>query len=288
MTEADTVVGCMHKLRQPWQVHGEIHDVPAMHNHYVDEAYRRGPGLQLMIKSLANDYGVLAPGCEPKVGDIYRKLRRYTEIQGTWFRTVRRPIHTMIKFGLEKWWPQPMRTRSIQLPTTQGPFQFTTAPDAELLQGLVESYSVHAAVFDVKQHYTPDGLTWRFFSPVGPQHVLVHHRAANGMLNFLIVSIGQHRGVTLARIVEGAFTPEAFPGLHEAAQTVLRMNHVDVVATFTADPVLKNSLETLGLKAIPAPPQTFVYFASPVELTRVRLNGAAGDFGLDAIPRTWP
>ncbi|NBV41444.1 hypothetical protein EBR96_01565 [bacterium] len=285
-TESDSVVGCMHKLRQPWFIHGEIHDVPAMHNHFVEAEYRHGTGLQLMLKSLTHEYGVIAPGCEDKVGEIYRKLRRYTQISGAWYRKVLRPMSTAIHYGIEKWRSQPAIVTDIGFPSSSpNETRFLSRPDDELIHRLIDSYEARTTGFHVKQWYTPAFIKWRFFCENGPRHALVVRDGQDGHLDFAIVSIGRHRGVRLARIVEAVFAPPGFPELYRSIRALLSQNRVDIMTIFTVDPIFQAALNAQGLAPMADPPQTFVYFSEPVVLGSLRLNGASGDFGLDAIPR---
>lgn len=283
---SDDIIGCIHKLRQPWLVHGEKLDIPATHNFYVLEAYR-GCGAQLQFEAFKAEAGIFVPGCNEKMGSVYRKFKnRYQEIEACWYRKPLKPISGFAKYIKNKYLPKAIAQFKLVVPLAYQDVKYSTGPDPLLLEQLLNTYNTYTQDFAIKQYYDAVWFNWRFFHPAGPRHILVYRANAQGLTDFMVVSVGQHCGLRVARIIEAAFRPESFPLLHQAVLHLLRLNQVDMLAIFSADPHLNASLQNIGYYPIKKHPLTFVYYHNKQHASKsYRINAAAGDFGLDAIRR---
>ena len=128
-------------------------------------------------------------------------------------------------------------------------------------------------------------MKWRFFHKIGPKHILIFRQNDQGFSDFFIVSIGQHQGLFIGRIIETSYSSSSFAYLYRAFLHLLKVNHVDMISIFSADPNLNSDLQKLGYKPLEDPPLTFIYYNKQEDISCYRIAAAAGDFGFETISR---
>jgi hypothetical protein len=130
--------------------------------------------------------------------------------------------------------------------------------------------------------WTPDLVSWRFFHPIGPKHLVVADRAGDFLA---LVSLGRHRGARVARIVELRTTRvDSCRAGFRSLKAALRLLGGDVLLGFCADSGTIAILSEAGLRPQPGSADTWLYIrrrAPPVGNSS--FSGAAGDFGFDAM-----
>ncbi|MDR1998013.1 MAG: hypothetical protein LBQ83_06790 [Candidatus Margulisbacteria bacterium] len=260
--QEQTVVGALHKMRLPWLIDGQKTTVSAIHNLLVDPQYRQGSGLLLITASFQNESQVLCPGVLPPLSEAYKMLR-CQEIDALWFRKIIAPVgavaEKICKLPLP---PREKRKTSARLIDTPGTAQIETMA-AKLNQGAGNHILWDAEIFQ-----------WRFLQ--GPRHIFLVEDADN----FLILSVGRRKGLTVARIIDGRVENEHSP-LWTDALIAARSRGAAVLLAYSAETRLKKYLtaHTKPLKKHP-----LVFFQHRDRRAReMSFNGSAGDFGFEGL-----
>ncbi|GBR76458.1 hypothetical protein NO2_1000 [Candidatus Termititenax persephonae] len=241
------VIGVLHKLRLPWLIDGQKVIVNSMHNLLVDKDYRQGGGLMLITAALKGETNVFCPGVLPPLSNAYKMLR-YQEIDVLWLRQLI--------------WPLGSKTSAAQK---------LDRPDTAQIAAMVKTLNTSSG-----NHVLWDAeiFNWRFLR--GPKHLFLWADAAN----FLILSVGQRKGLTVARIIDGHVEDKNSTLWRDALNTARSLGAV-VLLGYTAD---KNLREYFLTKIKPRTRHPLVFFYHRDQKKReMNFNAAAGDFGLESL-----
>ncbi|MDR1113656.1 MAG: hypothetical protein LBL50_01020 [Candidatus Margulisbacteria bacterium] len=255
------VIGVMHKMCLPWVIDEQKVLVSSIHNLLVDKDYRRGSGLMLITAALKDAAHAFCPGVWPPLSDAYKMLR-CQEIDALWFRKIISPVGAVVQkiFKLAL----PPRKKNIRA-------QILTEPSAVQIAAMVKTLNVKSGghvLWDVKI------FNWRFLQ--GPKHVFLWEDAAN----FLILSAGQRKGLTVARIIDGHIENEN-SSLWRDTLSAARSLRAVVLLGYTADRNLQKYFLT---KIKPNAKHPLVFFYHKDKKKReMNFNAAAGDFGLESF-----
>ncbi len=275
------VVGCFHKLRLPWMVHGARTIVASPHNLFVLPRYRTGTGFGLISECFRGENHLLLLGAGPSVQPIYARLGA-RPLEALWYRTVVNPVPAVAAIN---WGCQRLADHALALACRWAGRQsirslrFDTAVDdalaAEVAQQLIGRRDAGAYV-----SWSADAERWRFFS--GPRHILV--RVGTNAL--ALVSIGIHRSLCVARTVEWVSQDKASAlALSLGARALLSVLGVNLWLAMTSDRTTAAQWRKTGFWRVPSPPVALelhrprsASFGEPI------FYGGGGDSGFEALP----
>ncbi|MDR1323906.1 MAG: hypothetical protein LBK68_05660 [Candidatus Margulisbacteria bacterium] len=241
------VVGVMHKMCLPWLIAGQKIIASSIHNLLVAKDYRQGSGLMLIAAALKDTAHAFCPGVWPPLSDAYKMLR-CQEIDALWFRKII--------------WPLGRKTTTARK---------LDRPDSAQIAAMVKTLNAKSGGHVL---WDAEIFNWRFLQ--GPKHIFLWEDAAN----FLILSIGQRKGLTVARIIDGHIENEnstLWPDALNAARSL----RAAVLLGYTAD---KNLQKYFLTKIKPSVKHPLVFFYHKDKKAReMNFNAAAGDFGLESF-----
>jgi len=295
-TGEQEVVGCIHKMKLPWNVHGSTQMVPAIHNLMVAAEHRSGLGVMLIIASFKDAQHALIPSTDGRLAAAYQKLG-CQKIKTAWFRKVLRPIHGCLQMGLHKILNQTATAKhfSSSEGDIQGEFgletRFTSKPSTLFLEQIASALNKPAECEEEDQNdkatpvWTADLVHWRFFHSLGPKHLFVYKTAGENFADFAILSLGPRRGLNVARVIAArANSQNGFIDVIKAASKISKRFGAHVLLTFCADPELIPIFRQSGWSEVSEPASTFIYHKKKKELfSSCAFMGSAGDFGFEAI-----
>ncbi|MDR2430948.1 MAG: hypothetical protein LBD99_01650 [Candidatus Margulisbacteria bacterium] len=247
LIEQERVIGTMHKMRLPWLIDGQKVTVSSIHNLLVDRDYRRGSGLMLITASLRDETNVLCPGVLPPLSKAYQMLH-CQKINALWFRKII--------------WPLGAKTTIAQRLEL-----LDSAQIAAMIKTLNNKSGCHPL-------WDAEIFNWRFLQ--GPKHIFLWADSAN----FLILSAGRRKGLTVARIIDGHIEDKNSPLWQDALNTARALGAV-VLLGYTAD---ENLREYFLAKTKPRAKHPLVFFYHKDKKIRaMNFNASAGDFGLESF-----
>jgi hypothetical protein len=281
------MVGAFHSMALLWDLAGDITTIPAAHNLYVKDEYRQGIGLYLVLAMMRRENHVFCPSQVPPLADTYRKLK-WQEVPVHWYRRVLTPAATALRLLRNRTFgPRHDTVTAADLApepvTVRGGITVTHYPDDDAIEHIAAVLNRRLAQFRQKPHWTPAMVRWRFFHPLGPQHLLFH----NGGEEFLILSLGQRHGITTSRIMEGSATsPDNLVPLVRQAERFLARNKVHVLLAVSGDAHINQALTAAGWRPEKRHSRkTFFYHRDRNAMfDGYAFNASAGDFGFEAIP----
>jgi len=289
VTDAEEVVGCVHKLRLPWLVGRETIDVAAVHNWMVLPAHRGGTGLRLFLAALAPERHAFVPGSGPASAAIHDKLRGQ-EAPVAWYRW---PLLAWnleaVRAGLRGLWSgqRARRRRAEETATRLSPLAarsglgLTASPDPDDVARIAGTLA-RSPTEGARPRWSPETTAWRFFAPEGPRHLAL---GTPGWDEVALLSLGWRHRLLVGRIVElRARSPEGVRDLVAASGRILAGAGAQLMMHMTADVEARSWLAQVGHVAVAAPPRAFFHNRKHQEaLDRFSFSGGAGDVGLEAF-----
>ncbi|MCK4774938.1 MAG: GNAT family N-acetyltransferase [Candidatus Krumholzibacteria bacterium] len=287
VTDNERVVGCIHKMRLPWRVAGERVDVPAVHNLMVDPKYRKGLGFMLTMASFGSERHALIPAVDGPLADAYDKLG-LQPIRVEWYRRVLKPLSGALQLTSRKLLGRGGGPRWFEADDTESRCSdgcsVRVAPPKELIEQVSAlTHQTHRG--QTSPEWSVELVSWRFFHPEGPRHLLVYLTEADELSDFLILSLGPRRGVNVGRIVAASVRGASqLETLLRAGIRTLKNHGCVVLLTYCADPGLNEMFTRLGWNGMARTPRSFFYHQTKsARFESYALMGAAGDFGFEAF-----
>ncbi len=291
--EDDDVIACIHKMRIPWRINGEVTQVPALHNLMADVEHRSGIGLMLILSSFTGDEHALIPGVTPPVSDIYEKLK-CQRADSAWYRKMLRPVGG----GLATGWRMvsghgatPRRFESAcreRLVFRDAACRCTLCPEKELSQRVVAAMNRLGEGVEAAPVWDEDLFQWRFFHPFGPRHLLIYLDDDRGEeVDFIILSLGPRKGLNVARIIDmRASCQQRMRILIDAARRAAIKSGGHAILIFNANRHINGWLKQLGWKGdAKTEAKTFIFHGRKKRIFQtISFCASAGDFGFEAIP----
>lgn len=286
INDSGQVIGSIHKMNIPWQLNNETVIVPAIHNLLVEEKYRTGNGLFLITASLKGAENIFIPGVNPPLSDAYKMLRSQ-ELHIKQYRRILRPLAGSYRYLRAKLLNNTGRKIlfSSSFSNQQGSINYTFNPDQTILEQAVSSLQNNAVNYQQKLSWNSELLRWRFFDPQGPKHLMIYNDDQQ-TLDFLIVSIGQRKGLTVARLIESAVTDEqTFKDLYRQLSSLLTQLKVDLLFAYSIENTNEHYYKSVGLSPLENQKTTSFIYHKDKELNfdKLSLSVAAGDYGLESI-----
>jgi hypothetical protein len=285
----ETIVGCIHKMRLVWQSSSALVEVPALHNWMVDAQFRTGVGLLLLNKAMRSDAHAFISSAAGELATIYRKLK-CQEIQACWYRRILLPMQAVVRYSLNRFAGAQANLDIInKLQSLTGTSQFssvrvTTAPIASELEQMVAALATDSAL-SCRPYWTAESFRWRFFHPQGPWHICLCFPGTGRIEAFVIIAVGVHKGLPVARLVEACFDlPERVKHMLKLTCILLKKLGVPLFLIYTAHPQINVWLQQAGWSPRPeAQPSFFYHTPGKPAFAGVAFNASAADFGFEAM-----
>ena len=232
------VVGCIHKMRLPWLIRGELSYVPTLHNLIIKPKYRTGAGLWLLKKALyGEDHGVV-PGVRQPFSEVFRQMK-CQPVPSKWFQLPLRYVRGGIALGLHKltYGAFTQRRYFENRDATISGCRLTTSPSTDDLERVAATLNASSG----RDHVMWDSrlVRWRFFDESGPRHAFIE--MSDDPAAHAVVSLGPRSGLIVARIIliSDAWITHGESGLrricdllgHTPAHAVLAMTVLEDFAT---------------------------------------------------------
>ncbi len=267
----EAIVGAIHRMQLPLTGPDGALSLAVLHNHFVADDIRSGPGVLLLRRAVKDvDIG-FAPGVQAPLDGIYRRLG-FAEQPGWWLVRPLRPFLAAWQAARARLGGGgSLRVDLARLAACAAPLRVTGEPDTGELTRVAEAMRV-AAPGEARVDWTPALLRWRYFDPNGPRHLLVSDSTGSAMA---VVALGRRRGVATARVLE-LFDADArfVRRLHR----LLRRAGAAVGLSFTADPAVADLLKGAGWRV--RGNGTFSFRGGPVPLA---VSPGATDVGFEAF-----
>ena len=275
------IVGCIHRLRLPWQVNGQVTSIPSLHNLMIAEPFRGGAGFFMLMRAVKAESHALVPGVTGNLAQAYVRMG-YQRLETRWYRRIIRMdlavaqqlLHRLGRGELDRRAGEPIDGSSYQLSATAHP---DAAAAGEIAAALHANAGVGSSVAHVD--WSAPLVQWRFFAPRGPRHVFARDLVDG---SFAVVSVGPRRGLTVARIL--AWSPRVLSSAFLGRLGRLAAGHgASVMLAYDARPDDAPTLAAGGWRPMHSAPMSFLYARDKRPLT-VDLDGGATDLGLEALP----
>lgn len=270
------IVGFCHKFILPGHFQGRDLTIAVMQNINIDKAHRGATGILLTQKIGENQDLVIVPG----VGGDYRNVHLWLQAHETpsfWFRRILSPISVAkrliaIKAGY------PARPVAIPVSMESDGLAATARPTPQQIARLTDIICRQSNEnSEVQLAWTPELVSWRYFSEIGPKHYLVESKTSGSIG---VVSIGVRKGFKTARIVELHIeNDERF--LKQFAR-LLRATGAELGLAFTTYPAIRDRLVNAGWPMRKDPPASFTN-GNPGLKSLLKPSAAATDVGFEAI-----
>jgi hypothetical protein len=275
------IVGCIHRLRLPWQIEGRVAIIPSLHNLMIAEAFRGGAGFFMLTRAVKGESHALIPGVTGPLAQAYARMG-YQRLDTRWYRRVVRTDRAVAQTLLHRLGrSRSGRLRSERIARSTSGLVVTASPDdvtvAEVAAALNENAGSGIGVAHVD--WSAELVQWRFFAPRGPRHVLARDLVDGA---FAIVSVGPRHGVTVARIL--AWSPIVLSSgfLARLGRMAVGLG-ASVLLAYDARPNGAETLSIAGLQPMRSPPMSFLYSRDKRPLT-IDLDGGGTDLGFEALP----
>ena len=287
--ETGEVVGCVHKMYQKWNCDGQSVTLPAIHNLAVRDDYRTGLGSLLLLSSLHGEELAFIPGVAQDQTAIYERLK-FHRLPARWYRTPVRPIQGAFRL-LQANWKKDFVRPAVNLERVAGWFNQNsdrrllseTFPSDTTLREMIETLALIPNTPNPFPLWDLSGFRWRFFHPKGPRHLLITYRSRTG-LQFIILSLGPHRGAVVTRVISiHTQDIESTTLLLQAARTVAKKVG-DFLLSYCADTRKEEFLREAGWRTSGRQPSSYLFSKRKLSIgPNWQVGGESGDFGFEAI-----
>ena len=123
------IVGCIHRLRLPWQIEGRVAVIPSLHNLMIAEAFRGGAGFFLLTRAVKGESHALIPGVTGPLAQAYVRMG-YQRLDTRWYRRVVRTDRAVAQTLLHRLGrSRPGHLRSERITGSTSGLVVTASPD---------------------------------------------------------------------------------------------------------------------------------------------------------------
>lgn len=274
VTESGEIAGCHWKTRLPWRFLGERAVIPSLHDLAILPEYRQGQGLPLVLAALAGEQRAALLGLSPTSEAIYQRMR-CPEVPMQRFEKVLSYVRTSLgMMGLAR----PRRSETLILRNEAISLQASANPGDTMLRDALAIPSAGPCGLD----WSMDSFRWRFFHPLGPQHVLVLQGPESAPTARAIFSYGLRRGAVMARLVDVAVAePGGLSEILSAVECTLRRLGVAVATAATTSRAAHAWFFAHGWKTQQGVSARF-FLRSKEGMPEAEIWGGSYDYGYDA------
>jgi len=281
------IVGCIHGIYEKIDINGHIVSTNVLLNLIVLSAYRKGIGAELIFKVFNRKECAFVLGTSGKLGKAYKKLGM-RQVPTFNYRKIYRPIFGSIKFINYKLFGINFGAKSfvnIRIPSPNlKEIYLELCPKDELISKLVRLANLKS-IGVVAQHWETDFFKWRFFHSKGPKHLLIYLGQRNEPTDYVILSLGQVKGMHVLRVV--------FMVIKSSDALLKFMNFIDIFAKKTKADILiimhtSSELASyycdIGWETVKPRMATYIYLVDKKKsINETHFFSAAGDSGFEAI-----
>lgn len=270
--QGEAVVGCMHRMMLPLAGPEAPGLIGVLHNHFVTEAVRSGPGVLLLRRATKNVDAAFAPGVQAPLDEVYRRLG-FVQVPGWWLMRVLDPVGGAIRVARTRLTgDRPLRVDVERLRRRFSDLVITPAPDDAAIGLLCEA--MRGAGRDRPSvDWSPALVRWRYFHPQGPRHLLITPRDGGGIA---VIAPGVRRGLATARLME--LTDPADSAFTKRATAVMRAAGAALALCFTTTPGMAELLQQQGWRV-----RGNRTFSFRTDGPAPDLTAAASDVGFEAF-----
>jgi hypothetical protein len=169
----------------------------------------------------------------------------------------------------------PLRVDVGALQRRLGRDTITARPTASQLDGLCRAMRA-AAPGEASVDWTPELVSWRYFDPLGPRHLLITSGDTAAMA---VIALGVRRGMTVTRLLELHAADDAF--LRRVRQAAAAAGAALGLA-FTTDRGTAEALQKQGWRLRNNGTFSFRTGTAPL-----RIGAGATDVGLESFNTVW-
>jgi hypothetical protein len=286
----ERVVGCFHKMHLPWTWGGKTELVASPHNLVVDPRFRTGVGLGLITETFRGEKHQLLMGAGSSVDRIYERLGARA-LTSCWLRTLLNPLTAPAVAALHRAAPIAMDAVLARAHAVMGHVrvparwvEVRSSFDDEIASDATHMLLRHSGSA-AHVHWTPELVQWRFFSKIGPRHLLVCLGPSRDARAFAIVSLGVHHALALARTVEWHAESERWSLLLGiVVRALLSVLGANAWFAMTSDPARAASWRRLGFWDAREPPKIYeLHSPRTASFGATSFGGSAGDYGFEAM-----
>lgn len=271
------IVGAMHRMILP--LTGLQAGLPigaslaVLHNHFIADALRSGPGVLLLRRAVKDVDAGFAPGVQAPLDEVYRRLG-FVEHRASWLMKLLAPLAAAAQIARGKLTGRkPMRIALARLQARVPGISITAQPDEASIASLCRAMRAGPAA-GIAVDWTPALVRWRFFDPLGPRHLLLSSAGGDAMA---VVAFGVRRGLSVARPIELAgHIDEAFV---RRIERVMQAAGAAIGLAFATTDATVTVLSQRGWRVRDDGTHSFRTGASPIEL-----GPGATDVGFEAFP----
>ena len=201
--DGSELVGVIHKMRLPLGGENSGRMIACLHNHIVKTDARAGVGFMLLKKAQKHEFSVFAPGVSGKTKLLYKNLN-FSEIKTSWQVKPLAPLKLSWQILRSSLWSPKNANNSFPKPSVVSSNKGMTATlvpsEAQIdrISSFLNNDIDRGLSNTISVLWTCELVRWRFFSDIGPKHLLVHDQE---MSRFAVVSLGSKSGVRVARLI---------------------------------------------------------------------------------------
>jgi hypothetical protein len=273
--EQGAIVGSVHRMRLPCVTPSGAATLASLQNHVVSPRLRGGAGIMLLQKAVKGEQLTLSPGVSGRLGEAYRRLG-YDEVPSYWLMRVLQPFRAIaqrVARALGASQRLRLSDRSMRR-AGSGKVLATLTPSPEQLTRIASALVNQAR--DQPGAYVPwdaELVRWRYFSPLGPRHVLVEKPHSQA---WAVLSYGVKSRLNVVRLLEQDSAGDSrFPS--DVVRVARRMG-ASLGLSYTTRRSVKEQLLAAGWRLRRNPPSSFTLGSGGLSV-----SGAATDVGFEAF-----
>jgi hypothetical protein len=278
--EGNKLVGVIHKMRLPLGGTESGQTVACIHNHIVRKDARAGVGFLLLKKAQKAEFSVFAPGVSGRTKLLYESLK-FAEIETALQvkpLSLLKLSSQLVNASLGTHKNKVMKVAAAPQMGLEGKLMTTLTPTAAQMDRIavfLNSRSGPEAMQKVAVVWTGGLVQWRFFSDIGPKHVLVYDET---MSKFSVISLGSRNGVSIARLIL-IYTDDVSSFAKQLAK-VARLFGASLFMAYSQDKDMFAALAQAKWKERKIQISAFFYVNPPKALAT---STAITDFGFEAV-----
>ena len=285
----NSVIGFIHGISEQFCVDGMVSQTNVLLNLMVLPGFRNGIGAELIFKIFNRKECAFVLGTANKLGAAYKKIGMM-QVPAFHYRKIYRPMIGGMKLLVSKLFNFRYEISKfdegfkINNTVIIDGINFETRPNATLIYNLVKLAN-HQESEGVSQYWEDDFFKWRFFHAQGPKHLLIYLGEKSTPTDFLILSLGQVKGLSVLRVVLLVTqNTTMLQRLLQSVDEVAKQVKADVLLSMHADSKLATLYAEIGWKAVDSRAGTYGYLPGKRNYSgKFYLSAAAGDYGFEAI-----
>jgi hypothetical protein len=267
-----TVVGCMHRMILPLAGPGSQGVLAVLHNHFVQDTVRAGPGVLLLRRAVKDAQAGFAPGVQAPLDEIYRRLG-FLEWPASWLVRTLSPVAGALQMASARLRePTSLRVDVTRLQRRFSDLTIAADPDQAAIATLCAAMRMPLSQA-IGVDWTPELVRWRYFDPLGPRHLWIAGPSSD---EWAVISLGRRRGLVVTRLL--AIATGAREAFVNRVMAVAQAAGASVALCFATDPATAALLQGAKWKVRNNDTFSFRTAGPPIAL-----DAGASDVGFEAF-----